>query len=251
MLTHPTLDKLRSMRLTGMADALKEQLSRPPSDLDFESRLGLLVEQEWFLRENRRLKRLLGNAKLQQQAACMENIDYHHPRKLNKSTVLEIAQCRWVGQHLNIFITGPTGCGKTYLACAFAHKACLQGFTSRYYRLPRLWHELKAAKADGSFTGWLTKTAKIDVLILDDWGLVALDDEQRRDLLEILDDRYQRTSTVITSQLSTAHWHEYLNDATLADAILDRLLHHGIKLELDGPSLRKNQTYLQGDESQK
>lgn len=251
MLTHPTLEKLRSMRLTGMADAFGEQLSRPPSDLDFESRLGLLVEQEWFLRENRRLKRLLGNAKLQQQAACVENIDFQHPRGLNKAKILELAQGRWIGQHLNVFITGPTGCGKTYLACALAHKACLQGFTSRYYRLPRLWHELKAVKADGSYTAWLSKTAKVDVLILDDWGLVALDDEQRRDLLELLDDRYQRSSTVVTSQLPTTHWHEYLNDATLADAILDRLLHQGIKLELKGESLRKSQKHLQGDESQK
>lgn len=252
MLNHPTLDKLRSMRLTGMANAFAEQLGKPLSDLDFESRLGLLVEQEWLLRENRKLERLLQNAKLK-QPACVENIDYQHPRGLSKTKILELAQGRWITQHLNVFITGPTGSGKTYLACALAHKACLQGFSSRYYRLPRLWQELKVAKAEGSYTTWLFKTAKIDVLILDDWGLVALDDEQRRDLLELLDDRYQHTSTIVTSQLPTTHWHEYLNDATLADAILDRLLHHGIKLELksDADSLRKVQGRLQGEKTQK
>src|SRR5579871_669936 len=136
--------------------------------------------------------------------------------------------------------TGPTGCGKTFLACALSHHACLQGFTSRYYRLPRLWHELKVAKADGTYTKWLGQLAKINVLILDDWGIDSMDDERRRDLLEILDDRYQHASTIITSQLPTTHWHEYLNDATLADAILDRLLHQSVKLELQGESMRKN-----------
>ena len=237
MLSEPTLEKLRSMRLTGMAAAFAEQLAKP-LDLDFEARLALLVEREWYLRENRRLSRRLKDAKLQ-QPACVENIDFQHKRGLNKPKILELSQCNWIRSHLNILITGPTGCGKTYLACALAHKACLQGFTTRYYRLPRLWHELKVAKADGTFTKWLSQVAKINVLILDDWGLVTLDDEQRRDLLEILDDRYQNSSTIITSQLPATHWHEYLNDATLADAILDRLLHHTIKLELHGESLRK------------
>lgn len=244
MLNQPTLDKLRSLKLTGMAEAFSEQLQKPMPDLDFEARLGLLIDREWYLRENRRLTRRLATAKLQ-QSACVEDIDYKHARGLNKSVVQELARSQWIKQHLNLLITGPTGCGKTYLACALAHKACLIGLTSRYHRLPRLWHELKVAKANGTYPAWLSQQAKIDVLVLDDWGLATPDDEQRRDLLEILDDRYQRKSTIITSQLPITHWHEHLNDATIADAILDRLLHNAIKLELHGDSLRKKQKSLQ------
>ena len=244
MLNNPTLEKLHLLRLTGMAEALQEQLKNPLPDLDFESRLGLLIEREWYLRENRRLKRRLTQAKLQ-QTACIEDIDYSHSRGLNKSNILELARGQWVHQHLNLLITGSTGCGKTYIACAMAHKACLIGFTSRYYRLPRLWNELKMAKANGSYSSWLAQLAKVDLLVLDDWGLVSPDEEQRRDLLEILDDRYQQRSTVITSQLPTTHWHEHLNDATLADAILDRLLHNAVRVELKGDSLRKSKNALQ------
>jgi DNA replication protein DnaC len=244
MLNHPTLEKLRTMRLAGMADAFQEQLSQPLPDLDFESRLGILIEREWYLRENRQLKRRVQQAKFK-QAACIEDIDFKHPRGLDKANVLELARGQWINQHLNLLITGPTGCGKTYLACAFAHRACLTGFTSRYYRLPRLWHELKLAKADGTYSNWLSTLAKVDVLILDDWGVVSPDVEQRRDLLEMVDDRYQQRSTIITSQLPTTHWHEHLNDATLADAILDRLLHNSIRLELKGDSIRKDQKTLQ------
>ncbi len=238
MLNQPTLEKLRQLRLTGMAEAFSEQLAQPLPDLDFESRLGLLVEREWAMRENRRLKRRLAQAKLQ-QPACVENIDFKHPRGLEKAKILELSNCDWVRNHLCLIITGPTGCGKTYLACALSHRACLKGFTSRYYRLSRLWHELKVAKADGTYTKWLAQTAKIDILVLDDWGLTPLDDEQRHDLLEILDDRYQKSCTVLTSQLPITLWHEHLNDATLADAILDRLLHQSVRLELQGESLRK------------
>lgn len=241
MLNNATLNKLHELRLSGMAQAFQEQLAKPLADLDFESRLGLLIEREWYLRENRKLKRRLSQAKLQ-QSASVEDIDFKHPRGLNKARTLELSSGQWVKQHLNLLITGPTGCGKTYLACAMAHKACLNGFTCRYYRLPRLWNELKVAKASGTYGLWLTQLAKIDLLILDDWGLVSPDAEQRRDLLEMLDDRYQQRSTIITSQLPTSHWHEYLNDATLADAILDRLLHNAIRLDLNGESLRKNKT---------
>ena len=246
MLNNPSLEKLRALRLTGMADAFQEQLTKPLPDLDFEARLGFLIEREWFLRENRKMTRRLSQAKLQ-QAACIEDLDFKHPRGLNKANILELAQGQWIRQHLNLLITGPTGCGKTYLACALAHKACLSGFSSRYYRLPRLWNELKVARANGTYSDWLSQLARVDVLILDDWGLVPPDGEQRRDLLEILDDRYKQRSTIITSQLPTTHWHEHLNDATLADAILDRLLHNAIKLELKGESLRKNQKSLQAD----
>lgn len=244
MLNQPTIEKLRALKLTGMADAFCEQLQKPMPDLDFESRLGLLIDREWYLKENRRLSRRLSQAKLQ-QPACIEDIDYKHSRGLNKSAMQELTRGQWIHQHLNLLITGPTGCGKTYLACALAHNACLLGFTARYYRLPRLWNELKIAKANGTYANWLSQLAKVDVLVLDDWGLAAPDDEQRRDLLEMLDDRYKRKSTVVTSQLPTTHWHEHLNDATLADAILDRLLHNSIKLELKGESLRKNQNALQ------
>lgn len=248
MLNQPTLDKLRALKLTGMADAFCEQLQQPMPDLDFEGRLGLLIDREWYLRENRRLSRRLAQAKLQ-QAACIEDVDFKHTRGLNKSVVQELARSQWVQQKLNLLITGPTGCGKTYIACALTHKACLMGFTARYYRLPRLWLELKIAKANGTYANWLSQLAKVDVLVLDDWGLTAPDDEQRRDLLEMLDDRYQQKSTVITSQLPTTHWHEHLNDATLADAILDRLLHNAIKIELDGDSLRRKQKPLQANEA--
>jgi DNA replication protein DnaC len=243
MLRQPTLEKLRQLKLTGMADAFSDQLSQPALDLDFESRLAFLVDREWHVRENRRLKRRLHEAKLQ-QIACVENIDFQHPRGLNKSIILELSQCQWISNHLSLMITGPTGCGKTFLACALSHKACLQGFTSRYYRLPRLWHELTVAKADGTYTKWLSQMSKINVLILDDWGIDKLNDERRRDLLEILDDRYDHASTIITSQLPVSHWHEYLDDATLADAILDRLLHQSVKLELKGESLRKTKKQI-------
>jgi len=244
MLNQPTIEKLRSLKLTGMAEAFCEQLEKPLPDFDFETRLGLLIDREWYLRENRRLSRRLTQAKLK-ETACVEDIDYKHPRKLNKSVMQELIRLQWIPKHLNLLITGPTGCGKTYIACALAHTACLNGFTAKYYRLPRLWQELKVAKANGSYASLLLQMAKIDLLLLDDWGIAAPDEEQRRDLLEILDDRYQRKSTIVTSQLPTTHWHEHLNDATLADAILDRLLHNAIKLELDGDSLRKKQKALQ------
>jgi DNA replication protein DnaC len=244
MLNQPTLEKLRALKLTGMANALQEQLEKPLPDLDFESRFGILVDQEWLIRENRKLQRRLSQAKLQ-QSACIEDIDYEKPRGLVKAKLLELSRSQWLQQHFNILITGPTGCGKTYIACALAHRACLDGFSSRYYRLPRLWEELKIAKANGTYTNWLSQLAKIDLLILDDWGLVTPDIERRQDLLEILDDRYQKKSTIVTSQIPTTHWYEHLNDATLADAILDRLLHNAIRLELKGESMRKNQNALQ------
>lgn len=248
MLNNQTLSKLREMRLSGMADAFNEQLKQPPNNMDFEERLGLLIESEWLARENRKLTRRLRQAKLRQNA-CTEDIDYNHPRGLNKQIVQDLSHCRWVKDKLNLLITGPTGCGKTYLACAIAHKACLKGMTSRYHRLPRLWNELTIAKANGTYQKWLSQIAKVDVLILDDWGLAAPNEEQRRDLLELLDDRYQHRSTIITSQLPIDHWHEHLNDATLADAILDRLLHNAIKVELKGDSLRKTKKTLQKETS--
>ncbi len=244
MLTQPTIDRLRALKLNGMANVLIEQLKQPLSDLDFESRLALLVEQEWLDRENRKLKRRLAQAKLQQHA-CIEDIKYESHRGIVKTKMLELSRNQWIQHKLNVLITGSTGCGKTYIACALAHRACLDGYTSRYYRLPRLWEELKIAKANGTYAQWLNQLAKLDLLILDDWGLVTPDIERRQDLLEILDDRYQKRSTIVTSQLPVSHWHEHLHDTTFADAILDRLVHNSIRIELTGETMRKKKNTLQ------
>jgi DNA replication protein DnaC len=249
MLIQQTIDKLRTLKLSGMANALNAQLQQPLPDLDFETRLGILVEEEWLARENSKMKRRLTQAKLQQHA-CIENINYEKARGLIKSKMLELSRSQWVQNKFNILITGSTGCGKTYIACALAHSACLNGYTSRHYRLPRLWEELKVAKANGTYTAWLTQLAKLDVLILDDWGLIAPDVERRQDLLEILDDRYQKRSTIVTSQLPVTHWHEHMHDDTFADAILDRLVHNSVRVELQGDTMRKqnNQIPLQQTE---
>lgn len=247
MLSQPTVDKLRVLKLNGMADALAQQLQQPPSDLDFDSRLAILVEQEWLARENRKLKRRLTSAKLQQHA-CIEDISYDNHRGVAKAKMLELSHNQWLQYKLNLLITGSTGCGKTYIACALAHRGCLDGYTCRYYRLPRLWEELKIARANGTYAQCLGQLAKLDLLILDDWGLVPLDGERRQDLLEILDDRYQKRSTIVTSQLPVASWHEHLHDKTFADAILDRLIHNSIRIELTGENMRKKQSTLQLEE---
>ena len=201
MLTHPTLDKLQTLKFTGMAAALAEQLQMPDiEELAFEERLGLLIDREITERENRRLSSRLRRAGLKHNAA-IEDIDYRHPRGLDRSLIQSLAACRWVKEHLNILITGPTGVGKTWLACALAHKACREGYTTHYQRLPRLLHSIAIAKGDGRYTKLMTSLAKTDVLILDDWGLAKLTAEHRRDLLEILEDRHGTGSTIATSQL--------------------------------------------------
>jgi len=239
VLTNPTVEKLREMKLAGMAEALSEQLSDPDvSAMTFEDRLGLLVDREDITRANRQLRTRLTQAKLR-LSACVEDIDYHSRRGLSKTVIRGLASGRWLGEHLNILITGPTGVGKTYLACALAQQVCRQGRRALYLRLPRLCHDLEIARADGSYHKQLAKLARHDLLVLDDWGLAPLAPAGRRDLLEILDDRYQRRSTLITSQLPVGKWHEYLDDPTLADAILDRVIHNAHKIELSGDSLRK------------
>jgi DNA replication protein DnaC len=244
MLLHPTLERLQQLRLPGMARALQEQLQQPDiAALSFEERLALLLEREATERENRRLKTRLKQAKLRQQAA-VEDIDYRTARGLDKALMARLATGQWLAEHLNVLITGPTGVGKSYLACALANQACRLGYTARYRRLPRLLEELGIARADGRYSKLLAELAKTDLLVLDDWGLTPMNNEQRRDLLEILDDRCTTRSTLVTSQLPLEHWHEYLADPTLADAILDRLVHAAYKLTLRGESLRRRTSNL-------
>jgi len=244
MLHHPTLDKLNALKFTGMAKGLAEQMTLPEIEqLSFEERLGLLVDREMTIRDDRRLQTRLRKAKLKQNAS-IEDLDTRQARGLDKALIAELAGCQWIKSHLNMLITGPTGVGKTWIACALGQKACRDGYSVRYLRLPRLLQELPIAKGDGSYPKLLKDLAKTDVLILDDWGLSKLIAEQRRDLLEILEDRHDTRSTIVTSQLPIDQWHHIIGDPTLADAILDRLVHNAYKLNLKGESMRKKKTKL-------
>ena len=244
MLNHPTLDQLKTMRLHGMAQAFEEQLHHSNAEaLSFDDRLAFLVEREHTLRANRQLTNRLRRAKLKLQAT-LEDLDLHARRGLDKTLLRELATARFIKDHLNILITGPTGVGKTYLACAIAHSACRNGFTARYLRLPRLLQDIVIARGDGSYPRFLVQLAKTDLIILDDWGLAPLNAEQRRDLLDILDDRHATRSTIVTSQLPVKQWHDIIGDPTLADAILDRLVHNAYTLNLKGESMRKKHNNL-------
>lgn len=242
MLSPPTLEKLHALKLSAMAAAwTAQQQDAAIHALSFDERLGLLVEAEWYARENARLTRHLQAAKLKLSQACLEAIDYPARRELDKALVRQLATGRWIAEHQQVLITGATGTGKTFLACALAHQACRQGYRALYWRVSRLFHALVLARADGTYTRLLGQLARVDVLCLDDFGLTSVQEADRRDLLEILEDRYGTRSTIVTSQVPPAHWHELIGNPTLADAICDRLLHNAHRLVLKGPSRRKEE----------
>lgn len=243
MLNEPTLEKLKTLRLDALAAAWTEQQKNPEiARLSFDERLGLLVDAECTARENRRLTRLLKEAKLRLGQACVEDIDYPPRRELDRALVRQLATCRWIHEHQVVVVTGATGTGKTYVACALAQQACRKGYSAIYRRASRLFGELTIAKADGTYTRLLTKLARADVLVIDDWALAPAREPERHDLLEILEDRYGNRATIITSQLPPQKWHDYLGDPTVADAILDRLLSKAHRIVLKGPSRRKEES---------
>jgi DNA replication protein DnaC len=238
VLTQPTLEKLNAMKLTGMAQALPLQLgSSEYARLSFEERFGLLVDAEWTAREERKLARRLRSASLR-HAASLEDVDFKHPRQLDRQQVLSLGSCSWVQSRHNLVIIGPTGIGKSYLACAFAERACRRGHSAAYVRMPRLLHELAVARGDGSYTRLLARLAKLDLLAIDDWLLAPLRDGERRDLIEVIEDRSERASTLIATQVPALDWHAGIGDPNQADAICDRLLHNAHRIELKGPSMR-------------
>ncbi|HEV2207401.1 MAG TPA: IS21-like element helper ATPase IstB [Verrucomicrobiae bacterium] len=242
MLNHQTMEKLTALRLEGMAQGLEEQRRQADiTQLDFEERFGLLVERQWLWRENRALAARLHHAQLK-VAASVEDIDYRHPRGLKRAQIDQLRASQWVANHHNCLITGPTGSGKTYLACALAHQACRDGQRVGYYYAPKLFRELQNAQTDGSLLKLLKKLARAALIVIDDFGVAAVTGKQYRDLLEILDDRHGLASTLITSQFPVDEWHGVINDATVADAILDRLVHNAYRLKLEGESMRDPKT---------
>lgn len=246
MLVNQTVEILNRLKLFGMAEGFAQQLEQPEThSLSFEERFSLLVDRESNVRENRRLSRLLQLAKLKQQA-CVEDIDYKHRRGLDRSLMATLVSCEFVRSHHNVHLTGPTGTGKSWIACALGHQVCRQGLSVKYERVPRLLEALRIARGDGSLGKKLAHLVKQDLLILDDFGLKPLTQSERHDLLEVIEDRHGSRSTLITSQLPISHWHEYLNEPTVADALLDRLLHNAYKIELKGESMRKSKAALTG-----
>ncbi len=239
MLIHPTAERLRALGLAAMADALVELQNAPEAaELTHEDWLGLLVDREATSRENKRLARRLREARLR-QSAVVEDVDFRAPRGLDRALFQKLASCEWVRDHHHLVVVGPTGIGKSWLACALGHKACREGFSVLYKRATRLFSDLTQARGEGRLPRLLTTLERIRLLIIDDWGPEPLNAEERRDLLEIVDDRDDRSSLLITSQVPVSRWHEVIGDPTLADAILDRILHRAHRIELKGPSLRR------------
>jgi DNA replication protein DnaC len=246
MLNQATLDKMNTMKLTGMLEAFARQ--NQTSDyvkLSFEERLGMLIDAEWDARQQRKLVRRLQVAKLRYPAS-LEDIDYQTPRGLDRRTILALGSCEWIRQHQGILITGPTGVGKSFLACAFIQCACRSGFSARYLRMPRLLHELALARGDGTYSRYLARLAKLDLLAIDDWLLTSLRDTERRDLLEVVEDRYQRSATLLATQLPLKSWHEAIGEASMADAICDRLVHSAHTISLKGASMRRTRATKNG-----
>ena len=244
MLIQPLLDKLTQLRLPAIRSGLEEQLQNPHyAELSFEDRLGLLVDLECTRREDNSLRRRIKTARFT-LPAVIEDLDLSPARGLDRGLILELAQNEWIRRHLNILVLGPTGAGKTYLACALGHAACRQGFSVRYQRTSRLLHEIMLSHADGSYPKLLTTLARVQLLIFDDWLRDPLTPPQARDLLEILDDRYGRSSTLVATQIPIEDWHDRLPDPTLGDAILDRLVHNAYRLQLKGESMRKTYSPL-------
>ena len=240
-----TIIQLRQLRLCGMADALVTQTEQPGTfeALSFDERIQLLADSEYQDRNQRKQKRLLKAAKLKLAANARE-LDYQHPRGLKQSMMASLLQCDWVSKYQNLLITGPCGSGKTYIACALGHTACMKGHRVKYYRMSRLLLELSQTKADGSYSKALQTLTKLDLLILDDWGLEPLKAAQRNDMMEIMDDRHGSASTIIISQLPTDQWYQSIGDNTLADAILDRVMHNAHRIKLKGESMRKKHLEL-------
>jgi DNA replication protein DnaC len=239
MLIQQTIERLHDLRLTAMASGLAEELQRPDwASLSFDERFGLLVDREWQARQQRRLTQRLRNAKLK-QTACIEDIDYRHQRNLDRQVMQDLLSCRWISAKHNLIITGATGLGKTWLSCAVADQACREGFTAIYKQAQRLTFELNLARADGSYLKFLSQLAKADLLVLDDWGLARLEGQAQHDMLDVIDDRANIRSTLVTSQLPVSKWHGTVGDPSVADALLDRLVHAAIKIHLKGETLRK------------
>lgn len=246
MLIHPTIDHMRTLKLFGMAQALESQLElKEARELDFEERLGLLLDAEMLARQNKSIDSRLRNAKLRLNAS-MEDLELRANRGLDRGVMTALSTADWVASKQNVLITGPTGAGKTYLACALANKACRLGFSVLYFRAPILFQDLAVAKADGRYRRMLTSMAKRKLIVIDDFALSPLTDEQRRDLLELTEQRYESSSTIIASQLPLEHWHEIIGEPTIADAILDRVIHNAHLISLKGESMRKKKNDKKG-----